>query len=64
MLLLFHKNEIDEKKLFDLGIKYDINVKQLLDYLNGKEHKYPYPSLKEVYEIYNMYFGVSDDKWQ
>ena len=64
VLLLFHKNKIDEKKVFDLDIKYNVNVKQLLDYLNGKEHKYPYPSLKEVYEIYNMYFGVSDDKWQ
>ncbi len=64
VILLSHKNKINEKKLFDLGIKYDVDVKQLLDYLKGKEHKYPYPSLKEVYEIYNMYFGVSDDRWQ
>ncbi|WP_048056538.1 helix-turn-helix domain-containing protein [Thermococcus sp. 4557] len=58
VLLLGHKGKINQKKLLKFGRKYDISVRELLGYLEGKEVKrYPYPSMKEVKEILKMYFG-------
>ena len=57
-LLLEYKDMIDQKKLFEFGRKYDVSVKELLNYLEGREvKKYPYPSMEEVKEIFKMYFG-------
>jgi len=62
VLLIAHKDKINQKKLFKLGIKYDISVSELLKYLKGEEIKrYPYPSMEEVREIFKMYFG--EGKW-
>ncbi|GAB6101021.1 hypothetical protein JCM16138_02440 [Thermococcus atlanticus] len=61
VLLLAHRDRIDQKKLFELGIKYDVDVDGLLEYIKGKGVKrYPYPSMKEVKEIFKMYFGEGD----
>ncbi|NPB03432.1 MAG: helix-turn-helix transcriptional regulator [Thermotogae bacterium] len=58
VLLLAHREEINQKKLIELGRKYDVSVSGLLEYLRGKEvKKYPYPPMKEVKEILKMYFG-------
>ncbi|WP_258083278.1 helix-turn-helix domain-containing protein [Thermococcus thermotolerans] len=58
VLLLSHKDKIDRKKLFELGMKYNVDVEVLLKYLKGKGVKrYPYPSMKEVRETFKMYFG-------
>lgn len=62
VLLLAHKDKIDQKNLFRVGMKYDISVSELLKYLKGEEVKrYPYPSMGEVKEIFKMYFG--EEKW-
>lgn len=58
VLLLGHKGRINQEKLFELGIKYDVDVNGLLEYIKGKGVKrYPYPSMKEVKETFKMYFG-------
>ena len=62
VLLLAHEDKINQKKLFNLGRKYDVSVTELLEYLRGREvRKYPYPSMEEVEEILKMYFG--ERKW-
>jgi len=62
VLAFAYRKNLNKKKLLDLGLKFDIKVDILFNYLEGREHKYPYPSLKEVYEVYNMYFGVLNDR--
>ncbi|AGK60099.1 hypothetical protein Asulf_00063 [Archaeoglobus sulfaticallidus PM70-1] len=58
VLLLAHRDKISERKLFELGKKYDVSVKNLLGLLEGKEAgRYPYPSIKEVEETFRAYFG-------
>ncbi|WP_206204310.1 hypothetical protein [Thermococcus sp. LS1] len=58
VLLLAHRDKIGRKKLFELGMKYDVDVEGLLEYLKGKGVKrYPYPSMEEVRETFKMYFG-------
>ncbi len=58
VLLLAHRDRLNRNKLFNLGIKYDVGVEDLLEYLEGREAgKYPYPSLTEVEETFEMYFG-------
>ena len=58
VLLRAYKDKINQKKLLELGRKYDVRIGELLKYLEGKEvKKYPYPSMEEVGEILKMYFG-------
>ena len=58
VLLLAYEDKLNRNKLFNLSKKYGVNVEDLLGYLEGKEAgRYPYPSLKEVEETFEMYFG-------
>ena len=62
VLALAYREKLNKKKLLDLGLKFDVKVDVLFDYLEGRGHEFPYPSIKEVYEVYDMYFGVLNDK--
>jgi len=58
VLLLAFRDKLNRNKLLNLGKKYGVSIEGLLAYLEGKEAgRYPYPSLKEVEETFEMYFG-------
>ncbi len=59
IITLLKAKRFSAAKLRHLALKFDVLkiVDEILQYLNGEEKGYPFPSRDEVKELYRQYFG-------
>jgi len=59
IVTLLKAKEFNAAKLRRLALKFDVLkvINDIIEYLNGKEKGYPFPSQEEVEELYHQYFG-------
>jgi len=62
-ITLLKGRSFDEHKLKRLGAKFGVSdtVEEVLEYLQGMNKPYPFPSRKEVEELCRQYFGGCDN---
>lgn len=63
IITLLKGRSFDERKLKKLGAKFGVSdtVEEVLEYLQGMDKSYPFPSRKEVEELCRQYFGGCDN---
>ncbi|WP_251949777.1 helix-turn-helix domain-containing protein [Thermococcus argininiproducens] len=59
IITLLKAKKFNTAKLRRLALKFDVLeiINEIIEYLNGKEKGYPFPSRREVEEVYHQYFG-------